>query len=129
MHLFAHCRLRTHGEFSPTFANAVLVSVIVLIFVELAEQSWSTLHAVHSRDSAITMLSSARGTDLTATAVIQNRPSAPLSSAQIHITALWAIHRILGTRPPAFYLPQRQHKKYGEKENMHDKVCLISGTV
>lgn len=36
------------GSEQAIFANAVLVPVVVLIFVELAEQSWSTLHAVHS---------------------------------------------------------------------------------
>ncbi len=84
-----------------TFADAVFVSIIVLILVELAEKSRSALHPVHPGHCAVTVLTSTGCTDLTTAAVVQDRPCAPLRpAAPLRVASVGAVHRVLDIGAP-----------------------------
>lgn len=121
----SHARENAHEDLERTFADAIFVSVVVLILVELAEKSRSALHPVHAGHRAVAVLPSAGRTDLATAAVIQDGACAPLRpAAALRGASVRAVHRVLDTGSPRLSIA---HKKWGqdrEEEKGHHWVQL-----
>lgn len=96
-----------------TFTDPIFVTIIILILVEVTEESRSALYAVHPGHGSIAVFSPSRGADLAAYAVIQHRASAPLRrGAQGCVTILRAVHCIFTTHTPTISNPEHHQEKH-----------------
>lgn len=104
-----------------TFTDAIFIPIIVLILVEVAEESRSALDAVHPGDSAVAVLTPSGGADLAAAAVIQHRPpAAQRRAAQPRVAFVRAVYGVFTPGTPRLGLPENYHQhEHWDGEHTH----------
>lgn len=104
-----------------TFTDAIFIPIIVLILVEVAEESRSALDAVHPGDSAVAVLTPSGGADLAAAAVIQHRPpAAQRRAAQPRVAFVRAVYGVFTPGTPRLGLPENHHQhEHWDGEHTH----------
>lgn len=106
------------------FADAIFISIIILILVEVAEESRSALDAVHPGHGAVAVLSPSRGAELAASAVIQHRaPAALRRAAQRGVAFIRAADGVFTRGTPRVSVSEHHQQQHRDRVQTHGLKC------
>jgi len=115
------CLNRCTSRADCTFTDAIFISIIILVLVEVTEESRSALDAVHPGHGAVAVLSPSRSTDLTAPAVIQHRAPAALRRAALRGGAsVRAVDGVFTPGTPRVSTSKHYQQEHWDRVKTHD---------